>query len=65
MEDSLAKNELKNFTKRSHFINTSPNPFRKDNKSLTKKTSTKEGGNNWVDRSRSIREALMTKFDIQ
>ena len=40
------------------------NPFRKDNKSPSKKT-TKDGGNSWVDRSRSIREALLTKLDIQ
>lgn len=64
MEDSLSKNELKNFTRRSHFGNSSSNPFRKDNKSPNKKT-TKDGGNSWVDRSRSIREALMTKLDIQ
>ena len=64
MEDSLSKNELKNFTRRSHFGNSNSNPFRKDNKSPSKKT-TKDGGNSWVDRSRSIREALMTKLDIQ
>lgn len=46
-------------------MSTSPNPFKKDNKSLSKKASSNNGGNNWVDRSRSIREALMTKFDIQ
>lgn len=64
MEDSLSKNELKNFTKRAHFGNSSPNPFKKDSKSQAKK-SAKDGGNSWVDRSRSIREALMTKLDIQ
>ncbi len=65
MEDTLSRNQIKNFGKRSHFGNNSPNPFKKDSKSITKKQTGKEGGNNWVDRSKSIREALMAKFDIQ
>lgn len=65
MEESLSKNEMKNVTRRSHFDNSIPNPFKKDNKSLSKKPSSKDNGNSWVDRSRSIREALMTKFDMQ
>lgn len=38
MEESLSKNELKNFSKRSQIIGgTGANPFKKDNRSLSKK----------------------------
>lgn len=66
MEESLARNEIRNFSKRSHFVGSSrdANPFRALSRSPTKKNLL-NSGNSWVDRSRSIRQALLTKFQIQ
>lgn len=64
MEQSLARNEIRNFGKRSQFVgNNKDNPFKTNSRSITKKQQT-NSGNSWVDRSKSIRQALKTKFDI-
>lgn len=62
MEESLSKNEIKNFKKRSMFTaNKDNNPY------ILSKPQRKDStmsGNSWMDRSKTIRQTFMDKFNI-
>ena len=63
MEESLSKNEIKNFKKRS-IINTP----RDNNPYLISKPHRKDSltgsGNSWIERSKDIRKTFLDKFNI-
>lgn len=68
MEESLGKYELRNFKKRAVYAGWTGSGFSAENNPFKNVGGNKqqgEVGSSWSERSKAIRQALMTKLDIQ